>query len=80
MADEQWCYEEGVDGDPECPTGGWLTGMPNFVTCKLCIERFGLERYTTQHFDTAEKSCYNWGCTDDCPVSAAYRRYHEREG
>lgn len=41
---EEWCYEDsiGEDGDGECPTGGWLTGNPTFVTCKLCIGRFNL--------------------------------------
>ena len=37
MSDE-YCYEDS-DG---CPTDGWLTGHPLFVTCQLCIERFRL--------------------------------------
>lgn len=38
--DDEWCYE---DSDEECPTGGWLTGNPKFVTCQVCIQRFNLQ-------------------------------------
>jgi hypothetical protein len=73
MSDE-WCYEDvvGEDGEGECPTGGWLTGNPILVTCRTCIELFNLK-----HFDTVEKRCYDYGCTEDCPVNVAWRRYEQ---
>jgi hypothetical protein len=37
---EEWCYEDSME---KCPTGGWLTGHPFLVTCKVCIERYKLK-------------------------------------
>lgn len=46
---EDWCYE---DSDDDCPTGGWLTGNPAFVTCRICIARYRLfEKYSDRELE-----------------------------
>lgn len=62
------------------PVGGELDRAP-LDLAKLMRERRRVPRATVvhrddstfKHFDTNTKSCFNHGCTDDCPVSADWR-------
>lgn len=36
--------------------------------------------FEPKHFDGPDKSCFDWGCCDDCPVLAAYKEDQDGMG
>jgi hypothetical protein len=37
--------------------------------CIWCAHPGAMCSHKPRHFDTPTKSCYEYGCTDDCPVA-----------
>lgn len=58
---------------------GWLAVrvlFPPLRTRQLDHIRPDIYKATT-HYDTTTKSCFDFGCTDDCPVAVAHRNKME---
>lgn len=63
---------------PALVLNGNMVSYPrNPARMERVVPADGYKRDAEGHYDDPQKSCYDNGCTDDCPVSAEWRKHRE---